>query len=204
MRSLEVRKTYVYHESTRETPFLSIPLMYCSRRTMLQSQQSRRVVLSEQICDSSMGQGGKAIVERPVAAGRLQDTIGLSNERSETITTNVLFCLFHLTLDEEQLQAQVSTGGTRFARDTYPSPVEYHLSTPCHLNKCSESICKQLRRHSAPSITIFILSTRPWTTPKVCAAVIRASSWVNRSNLWSMASISPSPNNFFANFSVER
>jgi hypothetical protein len=68
---------------------------------MLQSQQSQRVVLSEQICDSSMGQGGKAIVERPVAAGHLRNTVGLSNERSETITTNVSFCLFHLALDEE-------------------------------------------------------------------------------------------------------
>ena len=62
---------------------------------------------------------------------------------------------------------------------------------------------KQSRRHPSPSITIFILPTRPCTTPSVCATVIRASSWVNRSNRWSMASISPSPNNFFANFSVE-
>ena len=62
--------------------------------------------------------------------------------------------------------------------------------------------CGQSCRHSAPSITTFILPTRPWTTPKVCATVIRASSWVNRSNLWSTDSISLSPNSFFANFSV--
>ena len=48
----------------------------------------------------------------------------------------------------------------------------------------------------------FTLPTRPWTTPNVCATVIRASSCVNRSSLWSTASISLSPNNFFANFSV--
>jgi hypothetical protein len=56
--------------------------------------------------------------------------------------------------------------------------------------------------HFAPSITAFTLPTRPWTTPKVCAIVIRASSWVNRSNLWRTVSISLSPNNFFVNFST--
>jgi hypothetical protein len=34
-------------------------------------------------------------------------------------------------------------------------------------------------------------------------AVMRASSWVFRSNLWSTASISLSPNGVFVNFSVE-
>jgi hypothetical protein len=56
--------------------------------------------------------------------------------------------------------------------------------------------------HFAPSITTFTLPTRPWTTPKVCATVIRASSWVNRSNLWRTVSISLSPSNFFVNFST--
>ena len=56
--------------------------------------------------------------------------------------------------------------------------------------------------HFAPSITTFTLPTRPWTTPKVCATVIRASSWVNRSNLWRTVSISPSPSSFFVNFSA--
>ena len=38
------------------------------------------VVLSEQSCDSSTGQGERASVELPIAAGHLQDTVGLSNE----------------------------------------------------------------------------------------------------------------------------
>ena len=38
----------------------------------------------------------------------------------------------------------------------------------------------------------------------VCATVMRASSWVSLSNLFSMASISLSPINFFANCSVTR
>jgi hypothetical protein len=113
--------------------------MYCSRKTTQQSQQSHCIVLSEQICDSSTGQGERAIVERPVATDHLQDTVGLSNEWREKTTTNVSFCLFRLTLDEERLRTQVSTGDTCFARDTYPNPVGYYLLMPCHLNKCSET-----------------------------------------------------------------
>jgi hypothetical protein len=43
--------------------------------------QSHYVVLSEQSCDSSTGQVQTASVERLVAAGHLQDTVGLGNER---------------------------------------------------------------------------------------------------------------------------
>ena len=39
---------------------------------------------------------------------------------------------------------------------------------------------------------------------RVCATVMRASSCVSRSSLFSIASISPSPSNFFANCSVTR
>ena len=51
-------------------------------------------------------------------------------------------------------------------------------------------------------MTTLTLPTRPWTTFKVCATVIRASSCVNRSNLWTTLSISLSPSNFLLNFSV--
>src|ERR1700761_479926 len=43
---------------------------------------------------------------------------------------------------------------------------------------------------------------RPWTTSKICASVMRASSRVSRSNLRSMLSISLFPSNFFANCSA--
>ena len=39
------------------------------------------VVLSKQICDLSTDQGETASVERHFAAGHLQDTVGLGNER---------------------------------------------------------------------------------------------------------------------------
>ena len=39
------------------------------------------VVLSKRSYDSSTDQGEKANVERPFAAGHLQNTIGLGNER---------------------------------------------------------------------------------------------------------------------------
>jgi hypothetical protein len=45
------------------------------------------VVLSEQSCDSSTGQGEKASAERPVAAGHLQDTISplrFNKEKQQT------------------------------------------------------------------------------------------------------------------------
>jgi hypothetical protein len=51
--------------------------MYCTRRTTLQYHY---VVLSERSCDSLTGQGGRAIVELPVGADHLQDTVGLNNE----------------------------------------------------------------------------------------------------------------------------
>ena len=43
-------------------------------------QRSHYVVLSERNCDLSKGQGERANVECPVAAGRLQYTVGLGNE----------------------------------------------------------------------------------------------------------------------------
>jgi hypothetical protein len=42
--------------------------------------QFQRVVLSEQSCDLSTGQGERASVEHRVAAGHLQDAVGLSSK----------------------------------------------------------------------------------------------------------------------------
>ena len=55
-----------------------------------------------------------------------------------------------------------------------------------------------------PPMTIFRLLTRPCTTWSVSVPVMRASSRVSRSSLWSTSSISLSPNSFFANFSKTR
>ena len=52
--------------------------MHYSQRTTLQFPY---VVLSERSFDSSTGQEEKASVERRVAAGHLQDTVGIRNER---------------------------------------------------------------------------------------------------------------------------
>jgi hypothetical protein len=80
------------------------------------------VVLSKQRCDSSTGQGERASVEHLFAAGHLQDTVSLGKRWEET--TNGSSCLFYLTLAEERLRSQVSTGNTYFVGDTYPNPVE--------------------------------------------------------------------------------
>jgi hypothetical protein len=159
---------------------------------------------SQRIFGSSTGQEGRAIVQHPVAAGRLPHTVGFSNQRLKR-TTNVSSCLFRLRLGGERLRTKFSLGDSCSALYTYPSLVGYHPLMPCHLMKqIIGNKFDQSRKRSVPSITTFILQTRPWTTPKVCAAVIRASSWVNRSNLWRTDSISLSPNNFFANFSTKQ
>ena len=88
--SVVLQKTYVFHESTRMTPSPSILSTHCSQRTMLRFLY---VVISKQSFDSSTDQGETTSVERPFAAGRLQDTIGLGNERDGTETTNVSFRL---------------------------------------------------------------------------------------------------------------
>jgi hypothetical protein len=56
-----------------------------------------------------MGQGERASVGRHIAAGHLQDIIGLSNECGWEIT-NVSSCSYRLALDEERLRTQVNTG----------------------------------------------------------------------------------------------
>src|SRR6267154_2388568 len=52
----------------------------------------------------------------------------------------------------------------------------------------------------SPSITTFVFTTRPWTTLRICATVCRASSCVNRSSLWTIASIFFSPTTFRTSF----
>ena len=50
--------------------------------------------------DSSTDQGETATVGHPFAAGHLQNTVGLGNERGRE-TTNVSSCLFRLILGKE-------------------------------------------------------------------------------------------------------
>jgi hypothetical protein len=66
-------------------------------------QQFLYVVLPKQSFGSSTGQGERASVERPFAAGHLHDAVSLANER-RVQKTDVSFCLFHVTLDEERLR----------------------------------------------------------------------------------------------------
>ena len=54
----------------------------------------------------------------------------------------------------------------------------------------------------SPFITALIFCTSPQTTSRVCAAVVRASSTVSRSNLSNTASTSFSPNSFFTSFTI--
>jgi hypothetical protein len=65
----------------------------------------------------------------------------------------------------------------------------------------SKSTGRQAWWICSPSITTFIFLTRPWTTLRICATVCRASSCVNRSSLWTIASIFFSPTSFPTSFS---
>jgi hypothetical protein len=125
--SLVVLKTYVFRGSTTVNPSPSTLSANCSRRAMLRFLY---VVLSRRSFDSSTDQGETASVERPFAAGRLQNTVGLGKERENREATNVSFGLM---LGEERQRPHVSLGDTFFARDTYPNSVRCHPSVPFHL-----------------------------------------------------------------------
>jgi hypothetical protein len=131
-RALAVGGTYVSHGSTRATPSLSILLIHYSRRTMLWFLHD---VYNRRCCDSSTDQGERAIAERPVTIGYLQDTVGLgvSAIKCRGKTTNVLSCSYRLRFGEEQLRLQVSTVEACFVRDTYPNLAKYYPLTPFHL-----------------------------------------------------------------------
>jgi hypothetical protein len=131
-RVLAVRGTYVSHGSTRATPSLSILLIHCSRKTMLQFLY---VVPPKRSCGLSTDQEERASVEHPVAVDHLQDTVSLRLlvTTSRGKTTNVLSCSSRLRFGEEQLRTQVSTVDTCFVRDTYPNLAEYYPLTPFHL-----------------------------------------------------------------------
>ena len=118
-----VRKTYVFRGSTTVTPSPSTLSTNCSLRTMLPFLY---VVISKRNFDSSTDQGETASVERPFSAGRLQNTIGLDNEREDRESTNVSF---RLMLSEER----VSSDNTFFARDTHPNSIRCHQLVPFHL-----------------------------------------------------------------------
>jgi len=88
--------------------------------------------LSKRSSDLSMDQGETANVERPFAAGHLQNTVGLGNERGEKQQTfHLVHFVWYLVKSDER--PQVSQGDTYFARDTYPNSVRDHPSVHFHL-----------------------------------------------------------------------
>jgi hypothetical protein len=55
--------------------------------------------------------------------------------KGEEKQTNASSCLLRLTLGEERLRPQVSTGNNYFARDTYPNRFEYYPLMPHDLTE---------------------------------------------------------------------
>jgi hypothetical protein len=200
-RSSEVRETYVFRGSTRGTRSLSIQLMPGSQRTMLRFHY---VVLPKENFDSLTDQGGTANVERPSVTGNLQDCRSQQRESgSGGETINVSSGSFRLMLGQERQHPQVSLGDTCFTRDTYPNSVRCHPSTPFRLgNRHLDKFRRETMEYGAPPITTLISSAIPWTIPSVWARAESPSSFVNRSNLSSVACILSFPHNSFTNFSV--
>jgi hypothetical protein len=137
------------------------------------------VVLSEWSCDSLMGQGERASVERRIAAGHLQDAVGLSDKNIRSWRT---FRLIYIV------------GGL------------FHDSL-CLLSvwRVWIKICQawQLMNYP-PLITSATLSPMACVVLRTSAVAIRASSCVNLSNLFSASSISVLPISFFPNVSKHR
>jgi hypothetical protein len=92
------------------------------------------VVLPKQSFGSSTGQGERASVERPFAAGRLHDAVSLGQREMDS-KTDVSFCLFHVTLDEERLRPPSEPGDTCFAQKSYLNPVECYPLMPHDLTE---------------------------------------------------------------------
>ena len=175
-----VQNTYVSHESTTATPSLSILLMHYSRGT---KPQSLCVEPSERSCDSLTGQGERASVERCIAAGHLKYTVNPATKAGRKGQTfHLIHFVQHLVeSDYKYKSARIIPRRLRHIPKSrrIPSIDVFPSNNGTGVQKF---IGENHANYYAPSITTFMLLTRPWTTPKVCAAVIRASSWVNRSN----------------------
>jgi hypothetical protein len=63
---------------------------------------------------------------------------------------------------------KVSTRDAYFSQKTYLNPAEYYPLTPHDLTgRMSENHLKTIMQACAPSMIIFTLPTRPWTTLSV-------------------------------------
>ena len=81
--------------------------------------------------------------------------------------------------------------------------LRWSIATSPSTGKCPQHPAgDKLGRFCSPFITTFIFPTRPWTTLRICATVCRASSCVNRSSLWTIASIFFSPTSFRTSLSL--
>ncbi len=106
--------------------------------------------------------------------------------------------LLHHNWPQISLPHVLTTNGAHLGRFEYPRLMSYRLQ--CRTNAQGTRDRRVYMRY-APSITTFIFFTRPYTISRVCAAVVRASSWFSRSNRCSTASVSLSPRSFIPNFS---
>ena len=85
---------------------------------------------------------------------------------------------------------------------SYQELFEYWILMPLYLKDKVGTLKEMSSNVSVPFMTTFMFLSRPQTTSMVCVAVLRDSSTVSRSNLCNTASISFSPRNFCAYFSV--
>lgn len=111
---------------------------------------------------------------------------GSSDKGPQSWMTNVSSCSSRILPGEGQLQTHVRK------QQKYPFRGQGYIPNVCRVlsvddlpskrTDINRHVSDQLTMDCVPSMTVFILFTRPCTTLNVCATVIRASSWVNRSS----------------------
>ncbi len=166
-------------------------------------------VIPGQCCDFSMGLEGQATSENfPVISllqcsqfsHRVMSLIG-SSSRCNLFILLAMSCMISVIQSAILIAYSLaySSRQTNLEHFVYHPPLLHRLE-----GEGRSTVNDDLDRVASPSRTNLIFWTRPYTTSKVCAAVVRASSMVNLSSLCSTSSTSFSPQSFFINFTAMR
>lgn len=160
--------------------------------------------IAVQCCSFSMDLEVRANFWNPFAAGPLQPRVSATGQQRILFHNIRLILLISLAICCIVSISSCSANATLNRGESLPRafrmpPIDALPSTKL----TSQSIIgNQLSKICVPFMTTFTLFRSPWTTLRVCATVILPSSCVRRSSLRNTASISLSPNSFFANFSI--
>ena len=200
----QMLRTHVFRRSTEVNPLRSTRQRRSLGGTMWRFHLGGSYI---QCCSFSTDPEGRANFWSPSASGRLKLVLALPVNNGSVIHNERLILFISLAICCMASIVVVSLYNTLCERG---KSTPRALKMPCIDNFPSSTqtitlqmlASKKSNKLYVPFMTTFTLFTSPWTTSRVCATVIRPSSWVRRSSLCSTASISLSPSSFFANFSI--